>query len=1148
MATVAEAIIAFRGDSAGAEKASKAVRDSLAQTGAEAKKAAGAFSGDLAKGGNTASTALGEMRSAAEKASTTLQGAGVQTGALGQVLTALKNPITLVVGAFAAAAAAAVAATRAFADNGIEVRALMAVSGLGAEAADNLSNTFALLGHESGTLQAALFKMGSEIDSGGAALQRLGISLVDSQGHMKAEGDLLLEVRDRISGMGSASQRSAALMDLFGRAGKDLAATFALSSEEFAKYKQRAEQLSPWNAQLQREATLYTLAVTELGMAWDGLTIRIGAAVTPIFTAIAKLTSEAVLFASSTIDALDRVGAATEVFGVRIISALSVTLTGMGVALGAMLGGPLGAAIGAAAGLALGTLVTSLRDAGELAKAEADKLARGLQVPIKIQLEMEKAAIDERLRQRVAYVDLVLDAEKQGVAAGLIEQSRALQTELAGLAERRAAQEEWYQRQAKLLKTSGDQFGQAMDGLTLKHKAATDALYRQSETVRRALDSAKISESIDKIEKSFKSAADAERKYADAFTHDLPVMTEDAKRHVRVLDEIGQSHRRFATEAQLAATKEMQAKTATLATINGAAQESAIAHARYEQQKTQASGNFFGFLTASVQEQMALQPTVWDSIQGATVGAFNSAQQAASDFLFNFITGTATAAETFAQFGKALLRTITDFLAQQAVKTFLSILFGGSAKGFSEGGIVGGGAGGGGGAGLSSLFGGGSGTDVIPALLSKGEMVLSSDTVQKMLKGDFSGLVDTLTGTGSSLTGSVSQALANATTNFNLAGGGAAGVEAALFGMNATNLNTAIAAQQGAEFATANLGAAGSAGLLGSGGLSTGASTLTGGNAALLGAGLALALATNDSSTPQGQASNAAAIASTTAAAAAMLAGVSAGAATGVGALVALPLVLGALFGQGGPFGSKGRRPDADLLSEMGITMLGQSIVSGVTPKLSDVTSASSVEAMARVLGTDAATLTATALNASTGAGASRTANWLTTGDNIATRVIEPVANPLAQLFNPGNIPSYDPLGAWSPIPDMSMADFIRWRTMNPATFDPESNTYVSPESLFRFGIPSFHRGGIARVEDGEVMTPRPFAQEFPALSRALERREFSGGRRPTSLTIVAHYPSSMRGGTVELSVKDLEKTLRKADKSGAKIIPDTLAYKVHRG
>jgi hypothetical protein len=44
-----------------------------------------------------------------------------------------------------------------------------------------------------------------------------------------------------------------------------------------------------------------------------------------------------------------------------------------------------------------------------------------------------------------------------------------------------------------------------------------------------------------------------------------------------------------------------------------------------------------------------------------------------------------------------------------------------------------------------------------------------------------------------------------------------------------------------------------------------------------------------------------------------------------------------------------------------------------------------------------------------------------------------------------------------------------------------------------------FARGGIARVHDGEVVVPRPFSDEFPALSAALARSrsgdEWGGGR-----------------------------------------------------
>lgn len=77
--------------------------------------------------------------------------------------------------------------------------------------------------------------------------------------------------------------------------------------------------------------------------------------------------------------------------------------------------------------------------------------------------------------------------------------------------------------------------------------------------------------------------------------------------------------------------------------------------------------------------------------------------------------------------------------------------------------------------------------------------------------------------------------------------------------------------------------------------------------------------------------------------------------------------------------------------------------------------------------------------------------------------------------------------------------------------FDPEGLAAAStlqgdPSLGWDFGKEflrgGFAEGGIARVHDGEVMVPRPFADEFPALARALARRDASGSMGHSSVVI----------------------------------------------
>lgn len=176
---------------------------------------------------------------------------------------------------FASTILAARSLTNAFQENFRQARELQAVSGLAAETADNLADTFGLLGLDANALSLAMFHMGRQIEAGGEALGNLGIGLRDSTGALKAEGQLFLELRDRIAEMGTASERSAALVELFGRGGRALAPAFALSREEFKRFMDEASGLSPWTEESQRKAFELTIAMNRLAASWQALKIAL---------------------------------------------------------------------------------------------------------------------------------------------------------------------------------------------------------------------------------------------------------------------------------------------------------------------------------------------------------------------------------------------------------------------------------------------------------------------------------------------------------------------------------------------------------------------------------------------------------------------------------------------------------------------------------------------------------------------------------------------------------------------------------------------------------------------------------------------------------------------------------------------------------
>lgn len=169
-----------------------------------------------------------------------------------------------------------------------EMKSLQAMTGLSIGETENIIDAFALAGVESGRLQMAFFRLGGEIEGGGKHLEKFGISVQETTGEFKAEGDILLEVRDRLSQIGSASERNAALMQLFGRAGRALAPVFAKSTEEFNKYIEAAKQYDQMTENLMKQGQEYHQVLTEISFAFQKMYAGFAEAVAfPVLTGLA---------------------------------------------------------------------------------------------------------------------------------------------------------------------------------------------------------------------------------------------------------------------------------------------------------------------------------------------------------------------------------------------------------------------------------------------------------------------------------------------------------------------------------------------------------------------------------------------------------------------------------------------------------------------------------------------------------------------------------------------------------------------------------------------------------------------------------------------------------------------------------------------
>lgn len=644
----------------------------------------------VSKDAQKAEQAFTTMRGAAQETVDTLNLAGVSSGILGRALSALTNPIALVMIAAFGLAAALVASADAFGANAKEVKGMMVASGLGAEAADNLASTFKLLGNDSSVVSGAMFKMAQEIDSGGSALKRLGVSVFDSTGHLKTEGQVFLEVRDKISQMGSASQRNAALIDLFGRSGRELAAAFGMSKDEFEKWAQRAAELSPWNAELQGQATAYNRAITELAMAWDGLVIRVGAAVAPILTSIVRITSETVLRFGTAIDTIKKYwnwmwGNAPE------------------------------------------------------AQKQAEEAARSAGIPIQIQLAMQKSAIDERLRHNTAFLDAALAQEQARRQAGMTTEEYLLEVERQTLNQRKGVADAWYAEESARLTRAGDQYGQQQQDLTNKHRAMTEAILAQLGVLYIKQSDLQRRRNADEIA----AATAAQVGVRTLMEKQTDVVAREYRDQENLLDQ--QRANEFITEQQYDAAIARLRKNRTQSVIQ-AAQQERIAELEKTAAMQEDAGQYFRFIGTQLEIARAQAGTTYANMATAVQSFASNAQNTLSSALFDFFhTGVLDMEKVFKGLMDSMLKAISDFVAQQAVKQILNLATSANLGGIVNGvasaiGVAGSAAGGAIGSLIGSIGGlfaasGGMvphGTDTVPAMLTPGEVVIPADLARRL--------------------------------------------------------------------------------------------------------------------------------------------------------------------------------------------------------------------------------------------------------------------------------------------------------------------------------------------------------------------------------------------------------------------------------
>jgi len=264
---------------------------------ARAQAAMNAKLADLTKGTVAAGAGASVLGSSLSKLSGLADQAGVQIGSLQIGLNAFKEiaqlatsdagalAITLGTGvvAFAALTGALIGATSHLTSSFQSIKQFSAVSGLAAGDADDLADAMEAVGISTETLSMAIFKISADVESGGAALQKLGISVQDIQ--TLGEGELFQRAIEGIQDLGSQSEKTSALIELFGaRFGRQFAELVRDGAMSLEELKERVADLSPWTEEMAQRARELGMAQTFLANATGGVIDAIGSAFAPALT------------------------------------------------------------------------------------------------------------------------------------------------------------------------------------------------------------------------------------------------------------------------------------------------------------------------------------------------------------------------------------------------------------------------------------------------------------------------------------------------------------------------------------------------------------------------------------------------------------------------------------------------------------------------------------------------------------------------------------------------------------------------------------------------------------------------------------------------------------------------------------------------
>jgi hypothetical protein len=195
----------------------------------------------------------------------------------------------LMAGGFAMAGAAAIAATKSFANYADTISDMSARTGVSVTALSELGYAAKMSGAELGSLEPAIRTMQKGLASGSSApiLEKLGLDRASLLA-MNPE-EQFLAIADKIGGIADPTQKAAAAMQLFGKSGTQLLGMMDGGAAGIAAMRQEARDLGiSLDSEAAAKAGAFNDALDKVMIAGQGVANILGAAIAPALTWLAE--------------------------------------------------------------------------------------------------------------------------------------------------------------------------------------------------------------------------------------------------------------------------------------------------------------------------------------------------------------------------------------------------------------------------------------------------------------------------------------------------------------------------------------------------------------------------------------------------------------------------------------------------------------------------------------------------------------------------------------------------------------------------------------------------------------------------------------------------------------------------------------------